>query len=137
MELLAILTIDERRELIKGLEEHNRGKYFACHETLEDIWMDKGGDLRRFLQGLIHVAVGFYHLRESNHVGAYRQLSKAYTKLSDYSEIDEGISLPPLLNSLEEWIDRTKIMLDSPDSDSNFGRFPKFRYDEKKILAAA
>ena len=137
MELLAILTIDERRELIKGLEEHNRGKYFACHETLEDIWMDKGGDLRRFLQGLIHVAVGFYHLRDSNHVGAYRQLSKAYVKLSDYSEIDEGINVPLLLIALKDWIDRTRLMLDSPDSDRDFGTFPKFRYDEKKILAAA
>ncbi|MCH8306308.1 MAG: DUF309 domain-containing protein, partial [Candidatus Marinimicrobia bacterium] len=88
--MLEILTENERRELIKGLEEHNSGKYFACHETIEDIWMDKGGDLRRFLQGLIHVAVGFYHLRDSNYVGAYRQLEKANRKLSDYAAVDVG-----------------------------------------------
>ncbi|MCH7928862.1 MAG: DUF309 domain-containing protein, partial [Candidatus Dadabacteria bacterium] len=42
--MIGKLTEIERLELIKGLEEHNTGKYFACHETLEDIWMDKGGD---------------------------------------------------------------------------------------------
>jgi len=135
--LLGKLTLNERRELIKGLEEHNSGKYFACHETLEDIWMDKGGDLRRFLQGLIHVAVGFYHLRDSNHIGAYRQLNKAYRKLSDYADSSEGIDVTNILLSLEYWIQKINMLLNDPQNDSDLGTFPKFEYDRKKILAAA
>ncbi len=135
--LLGKLTLDERRELIKGLEEHNSGKYFACHETLEDIWMDKGGDLRRFLQGLIHVAVGFYHLRDSNHIGAYRQLNKAYRKLSDYADSGDGINVTDILLSLEEWIEKISALLDDPLNDMELGTFPKFEFDQKKILAAA
>ncbi|MCH7887175.1 DUF309 domain-containing protein [Candidatus Marinimicrobia bacterium MT.SAG.3] len=132
--MLEILTENERRELIKGLEEHNSGKYFACHETIEDIWMDKGGDLRRFLQGLIHVAVGFYHLRDSNYVGAYRQLEKANRKLSDYAAVEVGINLPEMLLSLKEWLKNVRFLLDNPDSDKNFGTFPKFDYNAEKIL---
>ena len=134
--MLGKLTQNERRELIKGLEEHNSGKYFACHETLEDIWMDKGGDLRRFLQGLIHVAVGFYHLRDSNHIGAYRQLNKALTKLSDFAESSDGINVNNILLSLEEWIEKISTLLNDPLNDLEFGTFPKFEYDQKKILAA-
>ena len=134
--MIGKLTEIERRELIKGLEEHNTGKYFACHETLEDMWMAKGGDLRRFLQGLIHVAVGFYHLRDSNYVGAYRQLDKANTKLSDYATTEVGINLPELLSSLRVWLKNVQFLLDNPDSKKDFGRFPKFDYSAKKILAA-
>ena len=122
-------------ELIKGLEEHNSGKYFACHETLEDIWMDKGGDLRRFLQGLIHVAVGFYHLRDSNYVGAYRQLDKAKRKLSDFAAAEVGINVPKLLVSLKVWLENVQFLLDNPDSDKEFGTFPKFDYSAEKLLA--
>ncbi|MCH8928290.1 MAG: DUF309 domain-containing protein [Candidatus Marinimicrobia bacterium] len=135
--MLGKLTRNERRELVKGLEEHNSGKYFACHETLEDIWMDKGGDLRRFLQGLIHVAVGFYHLRDSNHIGAYRQLSKAHTKLSDYADSSEGIDVTDILLSLANWIEKISKLLNDPLNDLELGTFPKFEYDRKKILAAA
>ena len=134
--MIGKLTEIERRELIKGLEEHNTGKYFACHETLEDIWMDKGGDLRRFLQGLIHVAVGFYHLRDSNYVGAYRQLDKANRKLSDYATVVVGINLPKLLAALKVWLENIRFLLDNPDSKRDFGTFPKFDYSAEKILAA-
>ncbi len=99
--------------------------------------MDKGGDLRRFLQGLIHVAVGFYHLRDSNHVGAFRQLNKAYDKLSGYLNVDTGINMVELLTAIDYWIEKIKLFLEDPEFDGDFGRFPKFRYDEKKILAAA
>ncbi len=122
-------------ELIKGLEEHNSGKYFACHETLEDIWMDKGGDLRRFLQGLIHVAVGFYHLRDSNYMGAYRQLDKAKRKLSHSADLDEGINVSAMLSSLKVWLENIRFLLDNPDSDKDFGVFPKFDYSAEKLLA--
>ena len=134
--MIGKLTEIERRELIKGLEQHNTGKYFACHETLEDIWMDKGGDLRRFLQGLIHVAVGFYHLRDSNYVGAYRQLDKANRKLSDYAAAEVGINVPKILSSLKVWLKNVQFLLENPDADIDFGTFPKFDYSAEKILAA-
>ena len=77
--------------LQQGIELFNRGEYFECHEVLELAWTPERGPRRLFLQGLIHVAVGFYHHRRGNPVGACRQLRKALRKLAAYLPACEGV----------------------------------------------
>jgi uncharacterized protein len=77
--------------LREGIELFNRGAYFECHEVLEVAWTPERGPRRLFLQGLIHVAVGFYHHRRGNPVGACRQLRKALRKLAAYLPAYEGV----------------------------------------------
>ena len=50
--------MNKTAELRKGIEEFNRGDYFECHETLEDVWMLEAGENKRFYQGLIQLSVG-------------------------------------------------------------------------------
>lgn len=126
--LLGVLSQDERTDLVRGLDQHNSGKYFACHETLEDIWMDKTGDLRRYLQGLIHVTVGFYHLGDSNFTGASRQLNKAYIKIADFAIAPTGIDNRRLLDDIDTWLKNIEILRTS-DKSADFGHFPKIVYD--------
>jgi uncharacterized protein len=80
------------RLLHEGIELFNRGAYFECHEVLEEAWTPERGPRRLFLQGLIHVAVGFYHHRRGNPVGACRQLRKALRKLAGYLPVYEGVN---------------------------------------------
>lgn len=77
--------------LAEGIELFNRGAYFECHEALELAWTPERGPRRQFLQGLIHVSVGFYHHRRGNPVGACRQLRKALRKLAAYLPEYEGV----------------------------------------------
>ena len=81
--------MDERLE--EGIRLFNRGEFFECHEKLEEVWTPERGPRRLFLQGLIHVAVGFYHHSRGNEVGATRQLRKALRKLNAYRPVCEGI----------------------------------------------
>jgi hypothetical protein len=39
-------------ELLKAFGEFNRGDWFECHETLEDLWVGEEGEMRDFYQGL-------------------------------------------------------------------------------------
>jgi len=71
----------ERR---RGIELFNAGEFYECHEVLEDAWRPSGGAERYFLQALIHFAVGFYHHRQGNPVGAELQLRKGLRKLAGY-----------------------------------------------------
>ena len=77
--------------LHQGLDLFNRGEFFECHEVLELVWTPERGPRRLFLQGLIHVAVGFYHHRRGNPAGACRQLRKALSKLAEYLPVYEGV----------------------------------------------
>jgi len=71
----------EIRQFRQAIEEFNSGKFFECHDTLEEIWQGIRGPARDFFQGLIQVSVGFYHLRNGNLRGGESQLEKALKNL--------------------------------------------------------
>src|SRR6266852_4662336 len=76
----------------QGIELFNRCAFFECHEVLEDLWKPERGPRRLFLQGVIHLAVGFYHHQQGNRIGAERQLRKGLKKLAGYLPEFEGVN---------------------------------------------
>jgi predicted metal-dependent hydrolase len=78
--------------LLRGCELFNREQFFEAHEELEGLWMECRGGKRLFLQGLIHIAVGFHHWGKGNREGAVRQLRKGLKKLAGYLPASEGIN---------------------------------------------
>ena len=50
------LDVEERVLFERGVDEFNRGFYFECHDTLEDLWSGLRGPVRDFFQGLSALA---------------------------------------------------------------------------------
>jgi predicted metal-dependent hydrolase len=88
---------------LRGIRLFNSGAYFEAHEVLEDAWRAAPAPEKRFLQGLIQVAVGLHHHSKGNVVGARSLLGRAARNLSSYPDDFGGIQLPDLLASLAEW----------------------------------
>lgn len=87
----------ERSRLLEAVKLFNGKEYFECHEILEDIWFDVRDNSRDFFRGLLHIAVGFYHLRnKKNQAGALTQLNKALTRLENYGDDFKGVDLGTL-----------------------------------------
>jgi predicted metal-dependent hydrolase len=86
----------------RGIAEFNDGRYFECHDTLEELWMDERGERRRFLQGLIQGAVGLFHATGGNLTGANSQLTKSLEKLEGFSDQFLGVDLGTLREELRE-----------------------------------
>ena len=78
-------------QLSQGIRLFNDGDFFHCHEVLEEAWRVERRPRRLFLQALIHLAVGFYHAKRGNTVGAVRQLRKGIEKLAAYTPSCEGM----------------------------------------------
>jgi hypothetical protein len=76
------LTEHQRKRFEEGIGLFNRGRFFDCHEVLEEVWLEFSGDRKKFLQGLIQLTVAFHHLRNGNRVGAGRLLAAALEKLA-------------------------------------------------------
>ncbi len=75
----------EQEDLFRrGIDLFNREEFFECHEVLEELWTHTRQPERWFLQSLIHFAVGFYHHRRGNSIGAVRQLNKGIKKIQGY-----------------------------------------------------
>jgi predicted metal-dependent hydrolase len=69
-------------EFYTALDALNRGEYFACHETLEALWIPEKRSVRQIYQGVLQIAVGCYHLVERrNWVGAVNKLDAGARRL--------------------------------------------------------
>jgi uncharacterized protein len=90
-------------QYLHGIQVFNRAEFFEAHEVLEDVWRASPEPEKKFLQGLIQIAVGLHHYGNGNLVGARSLLRRAALNLSKYPENFGGIKLGPLLNCIAEW----------------------------------
>lgn len=84
------------------MELFNREEFYDAHEVWEDVWREAAGREKKFLQGLIQVAVAFHHHSTGNLVGARSLLARARKNLAGYPEGFLGIRVTVLLESLAE-----------------------------------
>jgi len=68
-------------EYLAFFDHFARAEYYECHEVLESLWLR---DKNRFYQGLIQLAVAFYHLSQGNVTGGRKLLAAAESKLREY-----------------------------------------------------
>ena len=97
------LSDEERAAFEKGVAEFNQGLFYECHDTLEELWAGVRGPSRDFFQGLIQVAVGFYHLGNENAVGAGRLFDRSLKRLAPYPDHYGGLELGALRRSVADW----------------------------------
>ena len=90
-------------DLGHGVALFNQADFFDAHEALEDIWRAAPGPEKKFLQGLIQVAVALYHHGNGNTIGVRSVLRRGFRNLSRYPEGFAGIHLASLLRSVSDW----------------------------------
>jgi predicted metal-dependent hydrolase len=118
----------------RGIEEFNRGSFFECHDILEDLWMGTRGADRLFLQGMIQISVGFYHLLNDNYRGAVSQYTKGLTRLERYRPVHRGIELEPLMKAVVTWLARAERGVRGETVEIDGTKFPKIAYSPRLLL---
>ena len=88
---------------LEGLRLFNQHSFFEAHEVLEDVWRAAPEPERKFLQGLIQVAVALHHHSRGNLVGCRSLLERARRNLSNYPAKYGGVDLDGLLQSVDRW----------------------------------
>ncbi|MBZ5509539.1 MAG: DUF309 domain-containing protein [Acidobacteriia bacterium] len=77
----------------RGLTLFNAREYFDAHEVWEDVWRAAPVEEKKFLQGLIQVAVALHHHGRGNLDGARSLLARAQRNLQDYPDSFAGVNL--------------------------------------------
>ena len=99
-----VLSGEDQAAFAKGLAQFNDRFFFECHDTLEEIWSGLRGAPRDFFQGLIQLAVGFYHLGNGNRAGAQSVLRRALARLEPFPARYAGVELEPLRAAIGDWL---------------------------------
>ncbi len=106
-------SIDQPAEFWLGVKQFNQGDYYACHDTLESIWMDAKVSEQAFYQGILQIAVGLYHLGNLNWQGAAILLGEGSHRLDAYGDFHGGINITDLVNQAINWL--TALQETGPD----------------------
>lgn len=118
-----VLSEEEREGLARGVEEFNRGHFFECHDTLEEVWSGIRGEPRDFFQGLIQVAVGLYHWRNGNRGGAATMLERGLLRLRRYGGSYCGLDLRSLRGEIAAVQERVRVGEPFPEDLSGLPRY--------------
>ncbi len=119
-----------RQRLETAVVLFNRQEFFEAHDVFEDIWMEERSRERRFYQGLLHVAVGFYHYGHGNYKGALSQLTKAGQKLNAFLPQHKGLDVRNILDESAPFVLAARSRLNGLPSDVQPTDFPALRYKQ-------
>ena len=82
----------------QGVEQFNTGQFYACHDTLEALWIEATEPEKTFYQGILQIAVALYHLGNRNWRGAMILLGEGSNRLRRYPSVYSGIDVDELLH---------------------------------------
>ena len=77
----------------KGLQAFNDKNFYDAHEYWEEIWTEYRLPDAKFVQGLIQLSVGFYHLTNQNLNGARGLFKKCQNKFENHDGLQRGLSV--------------------------------------------
>lgn len=92
----------------QGVQEFNEQQFYACHDTFEALWMEAEVYDRAFYQGLLQIAVGCYHLSNSNWRGAVILLGEGMGRLEKYEPFYYQVNVSQLLDESNQLLDQLK-----------------------------
>jgi predicted metal-dependent hydrolase len=84
-------------QLLKGVEQFNRGEYFEQHETLELLWRAETRPVRRLYQGILQIGVAFYQLQRGNYHGVVYMLTRGSAYLRPFAPACQRIDVTSLI----------------------------------------
>jgi uncharacterized protein len=81
----------------KGVTQFNQREFYACHDTLEALWIEAVEPDKKFYQGILQVAVALYHLGNQNWRGAVILLGEGMNRLRGYQPAYAGLDVEQFL----------------------------------------
>jgi hypothetical protein len=74
----------------------NAGRYYECHDALEEAWRRDERPGRELYQGLLQVGIAYYQIERGNTRGALKMLLRARQWLEPLPDVCRGINVAAL-----------------------------------------
>jgi len=97
----------------RGAELFNAGKFFAAHETWEDLWNDTVGPEKLLLQGLVQIAAGYAKAETGVRGGALKLLTRGLQLLRQSEPPAGGLALEAFVEGVAADLERLRAAPDA------------------------
>ena len=112
------MTEEMPLEFWQSIEQFNSQDFYACHDTLEALWMEAGEPDKRFYQGILQISVALYHLSNQNWRGAVILLGEGINRLNYYQPSYAAIAVEDLLGQSAKLL--SALQQAGPEAVANF-----------------
>ena len=85
----------------RGVEAFNSSNFYDAHEHWEDLWSEYRLPDAKFIQALIQLAVGYFHITNNNKNGALGLLKKCRPKFELYQPSYRGIDVSEIICTVD------------------------------------
>jgi len=109
----------------EGIEAFDRGDFYAAHDAWESLWLERFGEEKHFLHGLILCAVALHHYGRGNLRGARSRWRLAESMLEPYPDEYWGVGLKRFRRRMKGVMHRVLTEETPPELDP--ARVPKLR----------
>ena len=116
----------------KGLQAFNNHSFYDAHEYWEDLWSDYKIKDPKFVQALIQLSVGYFHITNLNMNGARGLLNKCLPKFDLFKPFCRGMDVNKIIHAVYESLSN----LDNIEniSDFNWKLVPKLDVDDRRTV---
>ena len=94
------LMQNEKDIFKKGVLAFNEKRFYDAHEYWEDLWVNHKLKDAKFIQGLIQLAVSYFHLFNQNLNGARSMIRKSRGKFDSFETV-RGINVLDLIEEIK------------------------------------
>ena len=95
-----------------GILAFEKHEFYDAHEYWEELWSDYQLSDAKFIQGLIQLAVGYFHISNLNINGARGLFTKCLPKLQEYSPKYRDIDIKNIITYVEKTLDYLTVNQD-------------------------
>ena len=115
--------------LLSGIEEFNRGEFFECHDTLEDLWMAEERPIRSLYQGILQIGVAFYHMQRGRYQPVVTLLERGSGYLQPLAPRCMGVDVAGLLSGAALCLAEVKRLGPEGLSDFDWALVPRMEIE--------
>jgi len=97
-----------------GMQAFNDRRFYDAHEFWEELWLEYKLEDANFIQGLIQLAVSYFHLFNNNLNGARSMIAKCLVKFENF-ELDRGMNVNELKEKIKQVQEHFNNITDNSD----------------------
>jgi predicted metal-dependent hydrolase len=111
--------------LLQGIAEFNRGEFYQCHETLEELWAAEKQSIRYLYQGILQIGVAFYHLRAERYRPTLVLLRSGSRYLEPFAPVSLGVNVAQLLEGAARCLEHVQQLGPERLNDFDWSLVPR------------
>ena len=123
--------------LADAVAQFNRAEFFACHETLEKLWLADPGPLKNLYQGILLIGVACLHLQRGNVRGTRLCLERGLARLGEAGPMNVGIDLEAFISDAAQLLKTARALAPENLASQGIRYIPTLRFSTTNPNQAA